>query len=228
MVVVAMIGILAALAVPSFVEGRNDRTAFDYARQYQQLLVQGRSRAAGTGAAHLALLGPGAGTKKRGQILLFQALDGQPAPPLNIVGPNPVASCKLNPTQWNQALQVPPVAPSPVGATNNVARLVDGVDVNRPGVTDDMDLKAELKRGDGTLNATMATVDYLAVCITPAGITYVGSGDSAANAIANMRTAGPFTGVAEVSFSRHKGGTPVGLRRRVMITGGGAPRLRSE
>ena len=219
MVVVMLVALLAALAVPSFSVARNDRAAFDYARQYQQILVQGRSRAAGTGSAHLALLTPGGGTG-RGAIRLYAALDGT-----TTAGPNPVASCKFDATQWNDA------APEPtdyrkdriIGATNR-ARFIDFADLNRPGINDDMDLRARL-----WLNGVeRAATDAIAICITPAGITYVGAGADPVQAIAAMRIAPPFTGMAEVHIRRHQTGAGIGLERIVQISGGGAPRLRAQ
>lgn len=217
MVVVVLVALLAALAAPSFSEARNDRIAFDYARQYQQILAQGRARAAGTGSAHLALLTPGTGTG-RGIIRLFAALDGTPAPS----GPNPVSSCKLNPAQWADTISETAGSQKDqiVGATNT-ARFIDFAELNRGGVNDDMDLKAQLAF-EGT--ATTA----LAVCITPAGVTYVGSGGNATAAINAMRASTPFTGLAEVHVQRHKAGAGIGLERIVQISGGAAPRLRSK
>jgi prepilin-type N-terminal cleavage/methylation domain-containing protein len=215
MVVIALIAIIAAIAAPSFSESRNDRIAFDYARQYQQLLLQARSRAAGTGSAHLAVLGPG--TNGRGFLRLYAALDGQATP-----GPSPVSSCKLDPNQWNEAQQEPPT----INGTR--ARFIDWTDLNRPGVNDQMELMTELRNGAGTVGATSTTVKFLAVCITPSGVTYVGDGASEKEAIDAMRGNTQFTGVAEVRVSRSKGGSRVGLLRRLMITGGGSPRLRSE
>jgi hypothetical protein len=91
-----------------------------------------------------------------------------------------------------------------------------------------MDVRANLLHGDGVLGSPSTAVEYIAICITPSGVTYVGADTTAVLAIDKMRAASPFTGVAEVQIQRHKGGAGVGLKRRLMITGGGAPRLRSE
>jgi prepilin-type N-terminal cleavage/methylation domain-containing protein len=221
MVVVVLVAILAVLASPALSEARNDRIAFDYARQFQQILVQGRARAAGTGSSHLAVLG-GAPAGNRGYVYLYQALDGQPAA---APGPNPVSSCKADPNQWTQAAVDPPVL------NDSKALFIDKATLNRNGVNDDMNVFAELKFGAADTNPT-AAVNYLAICITPSGVTYVGSGTSASAAVAAMRSASPFNGLAEVYIQRHLAGgtsaTAVGIRRRVVITGGAAPRVRSE
>lgn len=213
MVVIILVGILAVIATPSMTQARDDRIAFDYAQRYQQLLVMARARAAGTGAAHLVLFAPGAGG--RGFARAYAALDGVATP-----GPAPISSCKES-GQWAQALLEPPPPP----ATALSARLIDFVDLNRPGINDTMDLRATPRIGAAN---PPAAVNALAVCITPAGVTYVGAGANAAAAVDAMRRAGPFSGLAEVWIERHSGGTQVGLRRRVVMTGGGAPRLRSE
>lgn len=220
MVVVILVALLAMLATPSFQQARNDRIAFDYARQYQQILVQGRSRAAGTGSAHLAILGPGTGG--RGVLRLYAALDGATSP-----GPNPVSSCKASPTQWADA--EPELTDYRIDRIiGNTVRVINWAEINRAGVNEEMDLSATLSIGTGVVGTSNTAATYIAVCITPSGITYVGSGATAANAVADMRGATPFTGVLEASIQRHRGGAPVGLRRRVTLSGGGAPRLRSE
>jgi type II secretory pathway pseudopilin PulG len=223
MVVVVLVAILAALAAPSLQQARNDRIAFDYARQYQQILGQGRSRAAGTGSAHLALLTPGTGG--RGVIRLYSALDEA-----TTAGPNPVASCKQNPKQWAAAeAEIADYRLDRVlKTTDSTVRFINYADINRKGVNDEMDLSAVLSVGTGEAGTANAAVAYVAICITPAGITYVGSGTTAAGAIGKMREATPFTGIVEASIQRHRGGTGIGLRRRVTLAGGGAPRLRSE
>ena len=224
MVVVVLVAILAALATPSFSEARNDRIAFDYARQYQQILVQGRARAAGTGSAHLTLLTPG-GAPHRGVIRLYAALDVT-APP---AGPNPIASCKLDPLQWTHA--APEITDyrrdhiiGPMGATTPPLRFIDYAELNRPGVNDQMDLRARLWLNGLDLGPAAA----IAICITPAGTTYVGSGGDPTTAIEAMRLAPPFTGMAEVHVTRNIGATAIGLERIVQISGGGTPRLRSQ
>jgi type II secretory pathway pseudopilin PulG len=218
MVVVILVAVLAVIASPSFSEARNDRIAFDYSRQFSQILVQGRARAAGTGAAHLMLLAPGKGG--RGFIRLYEAMNGVTDP-----GPGPVSSCRQNPNQWDEAQ-----ADDPPNLTGNNARFIDFSDINRGGVNETMNLRADLFYGDASDNA-MGAVKVLAICISPSGITYVGSGAAVPDAIAAMRSSSPFNGVAEVRIQRHlpgNSGDGIGLLRHIVITGGAAPRVRSE
>jgi hypothetical protein len=202
------------LALPSFIEARRDRASFDAARRYQQLLVQGRARASGTGSAHLALIGPG--TSARGFIRLFEALDGA-AP-----SPNPISSCKQNPSQWAQAIA------NPVVLNGTTARYVDGVELASDATVGDSDIRATVKTGAGTAGAALATSDFLVVCVAPSGATYVGSGSTANAAITAMRESSAFNGVVEVGLQRYVAGSVVGMRRILTLGGGAAPWLRSE
>jgi prepilin-type N-terminal cleavage/methylation domain-containing protein len=214
MVVVSLVATISLLAVPSFVEARRDRASFDAARRYQQLLVQGRARASGTGSAHLALVGPG--TSARGFIRLFEALDGSAG------FPNPVSSCKQNPFQWAQAVA------TPVVLNGTTARYVDGFDLGADATVGDSDIRATIKTGAGTAGAVLESSDFLVLCIAPSGATYVGWGSTAEAAINAMRESPAFNGVVEVGVQRYVAGTVVGMRRILTLGGGAAPWLRSE
>src|SRR5690348_10435510 len=76
MVVVLLVAILTALAMPSMSVARDDRLTFNYAQQIAGMIHRARARAAGRGAAHMVTVSPGAG---RGQFVLFEALDGTTA-----------------------------------------------------------------------------------------------------------------------------------------------------
>lgn len=224
MVVVVLVAIIAGLAAPSFQKARNDRIAFDYARQYQQVLVQARSRAAGSGSAHLVILSGGTAvgsSPTRGVIRAYAALDGND-PPV------PVSSCKSDATQWDGAKAELSDWRVDRVLTGNKLRFVSYADLNRAGVNDEMDVSASLTAGDGTQDAPMTAVKAIAICITPSGNTYVGSADTVTDAITAMRTAPPFNGVIEADIQRHVGGNGVGLKRKIVLSGGGIPRLRSE
>jgi len=210
MVVIVLISLLALIAAPSMSVARNDKIAWDYARQYQTLVHAARARAAGRGAAQLILFGPGGG---RGWARVYEALDGTlPAD----AGPNPVSSCKQA-AQWTAAATDPPVL------NDSKARFVDWVDLNGTGVVVDMDLKSRFLLNN-------AAIGVMAICVTPAGVTYVGGDPSSAvNAIAKMQVATPFNDVAEIEVTRHNaGGAVVGLTRRIIIAGSSAPRLKSQ
>ena len=223
MIVVMLVAILAMIAAPSMSTARNDRIAFDYARQTSGIFHEGRARAAGRGGAHLALFTTAAAIGTRGAIFLFEGLDGT-APP---AGPSPIASCR-SATQWNwAATYVPGVAPD---ATNR-ARLIEFLNINAT-ATGTVQVSEDIfMRGFTVTDAgAKAPVTAIAVCTTPNGTTYVGTGATGAAAITAMTTATPFTGIAEVDVARHRSGGLVvaGLTRRVMLAGAGAPRILSQ
>ncbi len=167
MVVIVLISLLAMIAAPSMSVARNDKIAWDYARQYQTLVHAARARAAAA--------------------------------------------------QWTAAATDPPVL------NDSKARFVDWVDLNGTGVVVDMDLKSRFLLNN-------AAIGVMAICVTPAGVTYVGGDPSSAvNAIGKMQVATPFNDVAEIEVTRHNaGGTVVGLTRRIIIAGSSAPRLKSQ
>lgn len=208
MVVVVLIAILAMLASPSFQAARNEKLLFDYARTFQELIFKARARAAGTGAAHLVIVAPG--PNLRGYVRVYEALDNT-----TTAGPNPVSSCK-GLGQWTDAYAYPAVTPS------NRARFVDWVDLNGTGVNQEVNLHT-------ILAVNGAEVGALAICITPSGNTYIASGSAVSNAGDLLRDTTPFTGIAEITLIR--GGTiatAIGLKRRIILTGSAAPRLKTD
>ncbi|MDB4940484.1 MAG: hypothetical protein JWP97_18 [Labilithrix sp.] len=209
MVVVVLISILAVLAVPSMSTARDDRLAFDYARRIEQLIARGRARAAGRGAAHLFVAAP---SGVRGKFQLFEALDGTPAAS---AGPNPVSSCK-RPNEWTDAASFVP------GNVSATASIIDGFDLDSAGVNTNADIRTQLFVDDAPQQAVV-------MCVSPNGATYVGTGANVAAAITNMQAQVlPFNRFMEVRVTRNRGGLQAGLRRRVLVAGTAAPRIKSE
>lgn len=213
MVVVVLIAILALLAAPALRTSRDDRMVFDYARQTQQLAHRTRVRAAGTGGAQLFVAGPGAG---RGVFRLFEALDNVlgPTPP----GPNPVSSCKTA-GQWA------PVPAYVIGSISNVARFVDGLNLDTLGVNVDANVVSTFRITPPTAPNAPAATGAIAICVTGNGTTYASGGADINDAINRMLIAPPFSGIAEIRISRGGG---VGLVRTIVIAGSAAPRVFSQ
>ena len=219
MVVVVLVAILAVIATPAMRTSRDDRQAFDYARQTQQMMHRARTLSAGTGGAHLIIAAPGAG---RGHVYLFEGLDSA-APPN---GPNPWPSCKLT----NNAVPVAAWAAVPGwvpgAASTPDTNIVDGLDLDTLGVNVDANILTQFRLGT---TAGTAVVPTLAICITGNGTTYAGSGPNVAAAIANMQAQPPFTGAGEIIISRNNVlNVPVGLQRHVVFGAGSAPRILSK
>ncbi|MFO0742122.1 MAG: prepilin-type N-terminal cleavage/methylation domain-containing protein [Labilithrix sp.] len=225
MVVVILIAMLAMMAAPSMVTARGDRLAFSYARQVADAVHTARTRAAGRGAAHLVVYEQSIAGGDRGRVLVFEGLDGtdNTATPK---GPNPWPGCR-RPNQWA-------FAGAWAGGTDatNSAAVVDAVNVNATN-TSDIIIKENIRlvaRFTLASSSAPGAVDAFALCTTPNGTTYFGSGANASDAIKNMQAAvTPFTDVIEVDVQRHdSSNAPVGLNRRVIIAGAGAPRIKSE
>jgi hypothetical protein len=220
MVVIIMISLLAIMAVPAMKTARDDRMVFDYARQIQAVLHRAEVRSMARGAAHLVVIDTSGGT--RGRATLFEAVDFTAAPN----GPKPVSSCRgqrepLNGTFINHWAEAQTWAPG--GSVPLRSPVVDGVNMNGPGVETDMNLFAVISE------QTAGTVPTIALCYTPGGNVYMGSGANPTAAITAMRTAAPYTQSLQIELARHDaGGNILGLRRRVILAGGAAPRIVSQ
>jgi type II secretory pathway pseudopilin PulG len=231
MVVVMLVAILAMIAVPTMAGARNDRIAFDYARQVSEIVHHARARASGTGSAHLVMFTTEATFGPRGAIISFEALDGVPPN----AGPGPASSCRLN-SQWNW---VPTFVPGPVGMDPGYrARVVDFLNINATAggdvrVSEDMKMEAGFPSGVAPPGSPIvAPLTVVMLCITPNGTTWLGTGTSASDALTGttgiFQQTLPFRGQIEIDVTRYRGALPAGLRRRVIIAGSGAPRIRSE
>jgi prepilin-type N-terminal cleavage/methylation domain-containing protein len=233
MVVVVLIALLAMIAAPSMVRARSDRLAFAFARDVSGAIHSARTRAAGRGAAHLVLYLQSTSSGDRGTVVIFEALDGTNAGS-NPAGPNPSSSCR-RPNQWAYASTW---APSAAADPANFAAVVEGVTANSNGNAGEVveQENIRMKARFSTLGSATAPVDVtgaFAMCITPNGTTYYGSGASASAAITAMQqSTQPFVDIVEVDVARHAAGASnppiVGLNRRVIVAGSSAPRIKSE
>lgn len=214
-----MISLLAIMAVPAMKTARDDRMAFDYARQFQAIIHRAEVRAMARGAAHLVIIDRSTG---RGRATLFEAVD---ATPVAQNGPKPVSSCRgqrditgafIN--HWTGAEGWTLGAASPA-----LSPLIDNVTLDGPGVEAQMNLFATITE------QTLGVQPSLVICYTPGGNVYVGTGATPANAVTAMRIAPVYNRYFEVEIARHDTANNVlGLRRRVIVAGGAAPRIVSQ
>ena len=213
MVVVVLIAILAAIAAPSMLRARNDQIAFNMARQTADLFHEARTRAAGTGSAHLVLF-TGYVSGARGTVFVFSAKAQQPDETV-ASGPNPASSCRA--TNWTWATTFTPGTTDPTG----VITFVDGLNAN--GTASSVQTTEDIRMTGFTLDPAGATAPSakLALCVTPSGATYW-SPDVATTALTLL------TGGLQIDVTRNVSGTPVGLTRHVVVRGGGQPRIKSE
>jgi prepilin-type N-terminal cleavage/methylation domain-containing protein len=218
MVVVVLVAILAMIAAPQMRVARDDRMAFDYARQIQQMIARARTRAAGRGGAHLIVAGP---SGLRGKVQLWEALDNVPGPVPP--GPNPATNCKTA-GQWVGVMSYVPGVTAPT----SLNRIVDGIELDTLGVNVDADIRATFRMSDVADPNALTATPALAICVTANGTVYAAEGSDIDNAILNMQGRSPFTGVAELKVTRNRAGTAVGLSRNVLVAGAGAPRIYSR
>lgn len=215
-----MISLLAIMAVPAMKTARDDRMAFDYARQFQAIVHRAEIRAMSRGAAHLVLIDRSGGT--RGRATLFEAID---ATPVVQGGPKPVSSCRgqrdINGAFVNHWAGAEGWTPG--GANPLLSPVIETVNVDGTGVEAGMNLFATLTE---QLAGQVATI---AVCYTPGGNVYVGTGSNPTGAVAAMRIAPVYNRYFQVSLARHDpGNNTVGLTRNIIVAGGAAPRIVSQ
>jgi type II secretory pathway pseudopilin PulG len=167
MVVVIIISIVAALAIPSMTVARNDREAYEDAASIMMLFREARTRAVARGAAQILSMSAN-GTGDRGTFQLFEAVAQNPATAtVTLLGQTPVSSCKTGPAG--------PTAFQPLNATNGNVRLVDGVNLNSPASSIEAvaDIETQLFFYASPANATQTAFPLGYVCYTPLGRSYV-------------------------------------------------------
>ncbi|HEY8091970.1 MAG TPA: prepilin-type N-terminal cleavage/methylation domain-containing protein [Polyangiaceae bacterium] len=167
MVVVIIIGIVAALAIPTMAVARFDREAYSDAGSIMMLFREARMRAISRGGAVLLAMSS-SGKGDRGTFSMYEAV----APNAGGVGlaRTPLASCKA-PTIW-----------TPLASTNTNVLLVEGVDLNNAGSTTALEVEADIETQmfvypDPTNNTPVAyNLGY--VCYTPLGHAYINTGSA--------------------------------------------------
>jgi type IV fimbrial biogenesis protein FimT len=209
MVVVIVIGILSALAVPTMSVARFDNLAYSDAGQIMQLFRSARTRAIGRGGAVLITM-TAAGASDRGTFQMWEAVTANALPSGTTNSPRtPVASCKA--ATW-----------LPLAGTNTNIVFLDGVNLN--GKLEGLaDIQTQLLIYP---NATQSAASTFtggggAICWTPLGRSYVYQG---------TLVAGMFNGLApaisplEFAVTRANGGSV----RSVLVPPNGMARLFSH
>jgi len=170
MVVVVIIGILAALAVPSMRLTTFDRHAYDDAGAVTQLFRSARTRAIARGGAVLVQMTT-SGAKDRGTFTMWEAVTTSVGG--GGVLATPVASCKT-PTTWDLS------KPWDLTSTNPT-RAVDAVNLNgTPEADADIQTTFNFYPGaKSTSGATpntgtaQATISSAYICYTPLGHSFI-------------------------------------------------------
>jgi Tfp pilus assembly protein FimT len=222
MVVVIIIAILAALAIPNMIKSRDDRRVYNDAAAVGLLLRSARLRALGRGAA-VAVHATANQSADRGTFLVYEAVTDNPnttgATAANTAQSYPFSSC-VN-TQWNKKANS--------GGVTQAALLVDGLNLNGQFETSVNLMSVVAVRVDSTLTNN-PTDSWL--CYTPTGRVYA----SAASSNPSFGASGTFvdmdicigrfaTGATPADCSSVK---PMGPWRHVLVPPTGMARVFSK
>ncbi len=217
MVVIVIIGVMAALALPSMRLATFDRHAYDDAGAIVQLFRAARTRSVARGAAVLISMTSSQQTD-RGTFLMYEAvtqngtITNAGGSSQGAFGATPVGSCKT-PTVW---IPLPTAA-----APNPNVLLIDGVNLNGPPEVD-ADIETTFRLYTSGTTPPAFSLGY--VCYTPLGRSYVSASAAAAPAFNNQL---PNTSPIEVLVQRlGAGGSATG--RSVLVPPNGMPRIFSH
>src|ERR1700722_6293296 len=160
MVVVIIIGILSALAIPTMSTARYDRDTYNDAGAIMQLFREARTRAVGRGAAEMIVM-TSSGISNRGTFQLWEAIGPDPTG----TGANRLPTPQCTGQQWNNGLN----------AGNTSVMLVDAVSLNTGTgtveATNDIETNMWFYQDPTTPAQTAFTTGY--ICYTPLGRSYV-------------------------------------------------------
>ena len=202
LVVIIIIGIVSALAVPSMLQSRIDRTAYDDAGQIMQFFREARTRAVARGGAVLIQMTMN-GPADRGTFAMFESVGVNPD---KAGGANraPVSSCKA-PTIWQ------PLNP----AANPGIVYVDGLNLNGT-IETQADIETQLIIYDPA--GPQANQQTAFICFTPLGRAYL------TNAVPVFDGAVPSLAPLELRVTRAGGATV----RSVLVPPNGMARVFSH
>ncbi len=217
MVVVLLIGIVAVLAIPNMITGRDEGHVYHDASQIAELLRVARARALGREAAVAVLLtsSNAPGGADLGTFTMMEATTSvkvggtygvaNATVPLLAAG-TPSTSCGA-PTVW------------PTTAAAVTAATIDGVNMNGKIEQQAFIFSTINNLASGT--ATPVTTAW--ICYTPLGRAYLSFAATPA-----FTTGSPMLGVLQVDVNRSSGGSAIGITRSVIIPPSGAARIYSH
>ena len=209
LVVVIIIGVIAALAIPTMSVARFDRLAYDDAGAIMQLFRSARTRAVARGGAVLISMSAN-GAADRGTFGMYEAV----APnALGGLARTPVSSCKA-PTNWT-VLNVG-------GLANNSVLGLGSVNLNGA-LEIDADIQTQIFiYASPTASARAAVANGTAnICWTPLGRSYVAFGPATPAMFDGLL---PTISPLEIQVQRANGGT----YRSVLVPPNGMARLFSH
>ena len=216
MVVVIIVSLLAALAIPSMLKARDDRHAYNNISSVAQMIRGARLRAIGRGGA-VAVQMTANGTADRGHFNAFEAVTVNPMTD----GSTPVSGANDR-TPWSSCLN--PIWTAAPGAGGN-ALPIDSLDFSG-GLDVDLNIQTIvsthiINRSGTDLGFTPQTASW--ICFTPVGRTYAVNG-----AVPAFDFGSTFLDL-DVCLSRGGPcGGGIGLQRHVLVSPTGMARLYSK
>jgi len=219
MVVIVIVGILAAMAIPTMLQSRLDRNAYDDAGAIMQLFRSARTRAVARGGAVLISMTSSSGD--RGTFQTWEAVSANAGLNWSGVQANqtPVSTCKA-PTVWN-----------PLNAGNTGVQLIDGLNLNGA-------IEADANVWSSVWNYTGATGTNVSagwICFTPLGHAYFSTSFGTSNNPNPFDGVLPMVGPLELRVQRFAaGGSPFsgpaafGTTRSVLLPPNGMARIFSH
>jgi prepilin-type N-terminal cleavage/methylation domain-containing protein len=210
MVVVIIVGIVAALAIPAMSVIGSDRHAYNDAGSIMMLFRSARTHAVARGGAVLISMTAN-GAADRGTFYMYEAV----SPNINGgLARTPVATCKT-PTVWTPL-------PTITNPNNNPGVvMVDGVNLNLAGIETQSDIETSLWSYASPSASTGVSFNTGYICYTPLGHTYISVGATATPVFDGVL---PTVSPLEARVTRAGGGNT----RSVLIPPNGMSRLFSH
>jgi len=213
MVVILIIGIVAALAIPAMSVMGWDRHAYTDAGNIMMLFRSARTRAVARGGAVLISMNAN-GATDRGTFILYEAV----MPNINGgLARTPIATCK-QPTAWQ------PLPTLALPNANPNVLLVDYVNLNSSNGASaevEADIETQLYMYTSPSNSAQTAIAGGYICYTPLGHTYINVGSLSQPVFDGVL---PTTSALEARVTRANGGT----YRSVLIPPNGMARLFSH
>ena len=215
--VVMIVSIMAALAIPLMGKARLDRHVYDDAGYILQGLRTARTRAVSRGAATMVRLTAN-GTTNRGRIEMYEAVTQNIVAPAAPGGPSTITNDANNRTPFGSCTAAvwtgATVAALGNVATGGNALFVDGYDMNNA-----IEATANIQTQLSSVTSSGAvTPNTVSICFSPLGRTYVD----------DTSTLDPvFLGKPSLIALRIKVSRGEGIERRVVVPPSGMARMRS-
>jgi prepilin-type N-terminal cleavage/methylation domain-containing protein len=210
MVVVLLVGLLAAIAIPTMAVAQYDTRAYDNAAAIAELFRTARTRAIGRGTAVAIQMSAVVGSD-RGTFLMYEAQSTQAQPPALVPPGTPMNTC-TTPTIW----------PGMAGIQSNV--FLDGFNINPPAGLVNINVQGNIFATISDFAPPGNPVNAAWICFTPLGRVYYQNG-----AVPAFVPGQTMQGVVQIAVQRVEQVTGnKGITRTVVVPPSGVARIISQ